>query len=536
MNQTSSEVLVVGAGPVGLTLALVLQRSGVRVRIVDSDSGPTEQSRALWVHPRTLEHWAALGLAERAISRGLKAPFVHLLINGKQRGSLPLYSSTNSPFSSGIVLEQSASVRLLLEGFEAGGGVVEWHTQLEAFESGAGGPISATLRRGEEVERCQTQFLVGTDGARSTVRRGLQLPFEGDSYATKFFVADVEMAWTRGRSGVFLGLSQKGFFGIFPMPASERHFRLLGTIDANGLERPAGSESTSPQTAVGQQQLERILFERSGQQLGIERVSWATLYQTHKRLVSSYRVGNVFLAGDAAHVHSPAGGQGMNLGIGDAMNLGWKLAHAVQKGASETLLDSYQSERRPVAATVIARADRMFDLEVASGRVAQWFRALLMPVVALMLRAIAPAREAFFRFLSQTWIGYRDSPVIDGRYSSGRVRPGDRLPHLTWTDEHGQSKRLHDVVNGTDHIVLVTNDGHGWQQARAALTAFKLAPRWVSIPSQARVALKQLGAERPTLFLVRPDGHLAARASLEGQTEFVTFVERVYGGALPADH
>ncbi len=528
MIQRSCEVLISGAGPVGLTLALVLQRAGVRVRIVDRDLGPTEQSRALWVHPRTLEYWASLGLAERALARGLKVPVVNLLVNGQQRGSLPLYSERESPFTSGIVLEQSETVRLLLHALEEAGGTVEWGKALQSFDSSDRTRVDVRLQHGDDLETCTAQFLVGADGAKSVVRHQLQLSFEGDSYAQRFFLADVDMDWTKGRSGVFLGLARKGFFAVFPMPASDRHFRLLGSIDAAEFEGLVGTAADGTRNGLDQAQIEAILSERSGERLNIRRTFWATAYQTHKRMASSYRVGNVFIAGDAAHVHSPAGGQGMNLGIGDAMNLGWKLARALRQGGAEALLGSYELERMPVAAAVISRADRLFDLEVAEDRFVQWLRGLLMPLVARALHVIAPAREALFRFLSQTWIAYRDSPVIDSEASSGRVRPGDRLPHVVWADEHGQMKQLHDAVDGVNHVAIVTGDGTGWQRARAELEKRCITAKWVSVPLRAKKALQRLNARRPTLFLVRPDGHIAAKLSLDRQGEFAAFIDRLY--------
>ena len=348
-----TDVLIVGAGPTGLVTANVLAREGVSFRVVDKKAGPNEESRALAVVARTLELFDKLGLADRAIEEGVAGTAIDLLAEGRPAASFSLADAgwDASPYPFYLALEQSKTERLLIAALEEAGSRVEWQTELAALTQHGGGTRAVVRRPGGDEEEIETRFVVGADGAHSPMRRTLGVPFEGDTYEHGFFLADVTMDWPMSRRGQYVNLTRGGFQGFVPL-SGEGRFRITGTL--------------SPEhTAGGSLDLEdvRAMVREGGVDARIHGANWVTAYRLHRRMAGRFRVGGAFLIGDAAHVHSPAGAQGMNTGIGDAYNLAWKLALVAKGQARPALLDSYEAERMPVVRRVLGGTDRAFDLE-----------------------------------------------------------------------------------------------------------------------------------------------------------------------------
>ena len=328
----STAVVVVGAGPVGLALGCELARRAVPVRILDKLSAPTAESRAAVVHARTLEAFSRTGVVEEIIAAGQRTTGLQMYADRVSLGKFAL-DTVDSPYPFSVTLPQDETERILTTRLSALGVPVERERELASFEQDASG-VRAHLKSGEEI---RSDWIVGTDGSHSTVRGALGLSLEGSFKGETFLLGDVEADHHLDRSTMHTFFTaDAGPLMVFPMLG--RRLRLIGQLDA-----PA------PPTL---EELQAIVDHRtSGFRLESER--WITLFEIHHAQVRSYRVGRGFLAGDAAHVHSPAGGQGMNTGIQDAFNLGWKLAQAVTEGPSSVLLDSYHAERHPVAAQVI---------------------------------------------------------------------------------------------------------------------------------------------------------------------------------------
>src|SRR5271155_2263377 len=327
-----SEVLIVGAGPTGLALALWLTKQGVEVRIVDKTAEPGTTSRALAVQARTLELYRQLDLADEVVKRGHKtpAPFLH-------------------------IFPQDEHERLLIERLEALGVFVERDTELLAFED-KGEFVAARLRRGDGTEEgCEASYIAGCDGARSSVRQTVGAGFPGGTYRHLFYVADVEAEGPTIDGELHVDLDESYFLAVFPL-AGEGRARLIGTVRDERAEHA-----------------DTLKFEdvsdRAIQNLGVQvrRLNWFSSYHVHHRVAQQFRRGRGFLLGDAAHIHSPAGGQGMNTGIGDAVNLAWKLAAALSGRAPDELLDSYEAERIVFARRLVATTDRAFSFATAEG-------------------------------------------------------------------------------------------------------------------------------------------------------------------------
>lgn len=435
-------MLIVGAGPSGLVLANILAVHGVDFRIVDKKSGPVGQSRAALIHVRTLELLDRLGLAERAIARGVPTSRIEVYERGRPVAGFPLAgkgTASLTKFGHALGLEQDRIERLLIEGLAEHGRGVDWETALITLSRDQG-RSRVVLRHpgGEEV--ISARWVVGADGARSPVRHALGIDFSGTTYDQTGLLADVDLdlpAGERLRPGTIrLNLTRGGFVGMFRL--SSGRCRLFGAVPP-ALTAPATApaRSTAPSTAgtagnevsheayahVTLGDLQRWFDEYFFVGARVRRAAWTALFRIHSRIAERFRVGNVFLLGDAAHIHSPAGGQGMNLGVGDAFNLGWKLALVAGGRAYDHLLDSYQAERYPAAMAVLRGSDRGFALETTRNPAAAWARTHIAPHLVGPLLRLEAIQARIFRLFSQTWIGYRDSPAVTGNRRSRRTPP-----------------------------------------------------------------------------------------------------------------
>ena len=353
-----SDVLIIGAGPTGLVLALWLSKLGVRVRIIDKTSAPGTTSRALAVQARTLELYRQLDLADTIVRRGHQVAAANFWVNGKPVAHLPLkrIGEGLTPYAFVEIFPQDEHERLLLERLEDYGVSVERNTALDSFEE-TGDTLTAHLRLPDgRQEVCQACYLAGCDGARSVVRKALDTDFPGGTYQQIFYVADITASGPALNGELHLDLDQADFLAVFPL-AGEGRARLIGTVRDERAERA----ETLQFADVSSRAIEHL-------KVHIEDVHWFSTYRVHHRVAEHFRNGRAFLLGDAAHVHSPAGGQGMNTGIGDAINLAWKLAAVLSGGAEPKLLDTYETERIAFARRLVSTTDKVFSFVTAQGR------------------------------------------------------------------------------------------------------------------------------------------------------------------------
>jgi 2-polyprenyl-6-methoxyphenol hydroxylase-like FAD-dependent oxidoreductase len=497
-------ILVVGAGPTGLALALWLARTGVSVRVIDRTAEPGTTSRALVVHARTLELYRQLGIAGDVLSRALPFTTVNLWVGGRRAAHVELGAMGQdlTPFPEMVIFPQDQHERLLIDHLARAGVEVERRTELTAFEP-LGDEVLARTRRegGAEVEE-RYAFLAGCDGARSTVRHGLGVGFPGGTYERVFFVADVNLRGPPGDTNLdelHLVLDDADFVGLFPL-AGPGSARLIGAVkpEALGNHDPTWED-------VGGHALDRL-------GLHVEQVNWFSTYHVHHRVASRFRVGRVFLVGDAAHVHSPVGGQGMNTGIGDAINLAWKLADVLRGRARdpETLLGSYEAERIGFARRLIASTDRAFTLVSRNGWLARRMRLEVVPAVLPGLARLDGMRRYFFRTLSQTAIAYRSSPLSQGQ--AGAVHGGDRLPWIAKNDNFAPLTALDWQL----HVY-----GQTTPEARRLAETRRLPLHELPFGPD----VDRAGLARNAVYLVRPDGYVAVADRPDGG-EAARYLER----------
>jgi 2-polyprenyl-6-methoxyphenol hydroxylase-like FAD-dependent oxidoreductase len=490
----TAEVLIVGAGPTGLVLALSLARQGVKPRIVDKNPGPGTASRAMAVQARTLELYRQLGLADEVAAGGIemKRTVVHTRSREVARLEFGTAGERLSPYPFAVSFPQDDHERLLVEHLSNAGVEVEWGTDLVEF-SDDGHAVRATLRRDGIREEVEVAYLAGCDGARSAVRQGLGIGFPGGTYQQLFYVADAEATGrATGGENVNACFTPNGFAIVFPIRSTGMH-RLIGIVP----EELEARESLSFEDV-------RPFFEKQID-VTVHKINWFSTYHVHHRVADNFRAGRVFLAGDAGHIHSPAGGQGMNTGIGDAINLAWKLAAVLSGRADRSLLDSYEPERIAFARTLVSTTDRVFRLIVGRSAVSRIARALI-PYVAPLVMRIPRVSRAAFDLISQTRISYRESALSAG--AAGAVQGGDRLP---WVP--GEEGDNFEPLASLDWQIHVYGEATPALRTTARALGLELHEfRWSGRAEAAGIA-------RDALYLVRPDGYVAlADAAQDART------------------
>ena len=418
---------------------------GDRVRIVDKTEEPGTTSRALAVQARTLELYGQVGLADAVIQRGRKFTAVNFWVSGKKeaRVAFGVSGAGLSPFTYALIFPQDEHERLLIERLAEVGVEVERRTELVNFED-AVGQVRARLKRPDGTEEtCCAFYIAGCDGAHSAVRKTLEIGFPGGEYSHLFYVADVQASGVTMNGEIHVGLDTTDFLAVFPLK-DEGRARLIGTV-LKEVERQYESLSWHD---VSRRVIEWMRID-------VQRVNWFSIYRVHHRVADHFHKGRAFLLGDAAHIHSPVGGQGMNTGIGDAVNLAWKIAAIVLRGADATLLDSYESERIAFARRLVATTDQAFTAVTSRRPIARLFRLRIAPLLIPVLFKLATMRRLMFRTVSQTAVNYRGSSLSKGR--AGKVHGGDRLPWIK-TDVNGVETNNFEPLTSLDWQVHVYGD------------------------------------------------------------------------------
>jgi 2-polyprenyl-6-methoxyphenol hydroxylase-like FAD-dependent oxidoreductase len=484
------QVLIVGAGPTGLVLALWLTRLGVRVRVIDKTAEPGTTSRALVVHARTLEFYRQVGLANEVVRQGREFVAANLWVKSRRVGRLGFGAMGQglSPFPYMLIYPQDEHEKMLIQRLAQAGVAVERSTEFLQMED-HGDQILARLRTPDGAEQTlATQFVAGCDGAHSTVRNVIGAGFPGGTYAHLFYVADAAATGAVINGELHVALDEADLLAVFPLKRTGSA-RLIGTVREEAL--PDHNE-------LSWNDVNRTVIDRLG--ITVERVNWFSTYHVHHRVADRFRQGRVFLLGDAAHIHSPVGGQGMNTGIGDAVNLAWKLAAVLRGRCALSILDTYELERIAFARRLVATTDRAFTVVTSPGRIARVVRVFVAPVVLPALFKSTAVRRFMFRTVSQIAINYRHSSFSQG--SAGRILAGDRLP---WVPNETPANTTQDnfaPLESLDWQVHVYGlcDSRIGEHCRKIGLAFHNF-RW-------SIAAAQAGIEQSALYLVRPDGYI----------------------------
>jgi 2-polyprenyl-6-methoxyphenol hydroxylase-like FAD-dependent oxidoreductase len=482
-----TDVLIVGAGPTGLALALWLVRLGMRVRLIDKAAEPGTTSRALVIHARTLEFYRQIGIADAVVQRGLKFTAVNLWARGRHAGRVVIgdIGAGLSAYPYLLIYPQDEHEQLLIERLAGVGVSVQRRTELVGFED-RGDHVQARIKTAAGAEQfCTAAYIAGCDGAHSAVREALGAGFPGGTYERHFYVADVEAKGAVMNKELHVALDDVDFLGVFPLKGTGRG-RLIGTVR---------EEAVAAQASFAWEDVSTRILRRM--QIDVQRVNWFSTYRVHHRVAHYFHNGRVFLLGDAAHIHSPVGGQGMNTGIGDAVNLAWKLAAVLRGCAPSPLLDTYQVERIAFAQRLVATTDRAFTFVTSEGQLARLVRLHVVPRLLPALFQIRAVRRYMFRTVSQILLNYRGGELAAGQARS--ICGGDRLPWVRFSDSNDNFASL----TALDWQVHVYGD------ATADLRE-ACRERAIALHTYAwNAACGSAGLERDAAYLLRPDGYVA---------------------------
>ena len=564
MGEDGESVLIVGGGPVGLSLACELHRHGVRCRIVERKTERDVWSKAAAIMPRTLEVLRDMGVVDRFLDLGTSLYGARFQSGDKRIGNLD-FSMSGSPFSYFLGLPQRESEELLEAHLERAGGRLERGVELASFED-RGDTVDVELRHLDDgrTESLTVAYLVGCDGAHSTVRTQLDLPFEGSTFQGRILQADVHVDFPmevdphEGQMYV----SENGAMGFLPL-LGEGRYRLIMPAPPDDV----GDELTLPI-------FQRLVDERSGNvRVHLHDPAWMVAFRFHGRIVPHYSVGRVFLAGDAAHIHSPVGAQGMNLGIQDAYNLAWKLSLVLRGAARPQLLDSYSAERRAIGAQIV----RTTDLASRGGFRAMSLRSPVAAAVRNQMMGLVTSSglimERAFRRIGGLDVGYAKSPIVGQFHRSiflsnvnedrsteepdlrdwlhfGRgPGPGERVPELPLSEE----RSLFDLLGGTRHVLLLFDGaaateagydnlasiGRRVRERYPALVDIQYVvptgDRPQGLPEDAAILAdpdfalhEHFGSGSESLYLVRPDGYVAYRSQPADEAHLFEYLQRIF--------
>jgi 2-polyprenyl-6-methoxyphenol hydroxylase-like FAD-dependent oxidoreductase len=509
-SRRECQVLVVGAGPTGLVLACELLARGIRARIIDKGDGVVLQTRALGIHARTLEVFDMMGLAERFAEHGQVVRRFHMYTDGKTLVRLEL-ARNGSVFGFMLDVPQDVTETILRQRVSELGGSVEQGTELSGLSQDPRGVTATVIEPGGAVRTVTADYVVGADGAHSRVRSELGLDFRGHPYAQDWLLADVRLDWDRPDDEMHAFFRRDGR-PLICMPMREHRWRVILPY--------AGERDRRPPTL---EEIQRLVGERAPEPVPVSDPAWLATFQTQRRSTHVYRRGRVLLAGDAIHIHSPAGGQGMNTGIMDAHNLAWKLALVASGQAPDGLLDSYGAERGPVAADVLALTHNLVKLGTMTHPVPRALRNTIVPIAG----HLAPIQRRAVRRISHIDVAYPSSTLTHpGRRRDG-LQPGERAPDLDVTGNEGKT-RLYEVLRHGRHVLLISGPGPGPGGA--------LQPKMRPWQDQIDVVTKEnSGTDRPGLgpaeniYLLRPDGYVAARGSVTRPDSLLDYLHRLFG-------
>ncbi len=571
MSKThETQVLIVGAGPTGLTAAIELTKRGIKCRIIDSLPAPSEKSRALAIHCRTLELFEKMELIEEFLALGWKSTAFTVFDRHKKIVRMT-FNELDSAFPFLLSIPQHHTERILAQRLGTLGGAIEWNTTLDSLLQ-ENGSVHASVKKSkdgkESDEKISSHWLLGCDGAHSKVRNLLNIDFKGMPYWEQYVLADVKYDTGLDPHDHYIFSGKEGIAGLHPFGEDcGRVFADLGRIhrtkysqDRLPVDRPGFPEPTF-------EQLQAILDQRGPGDLRLKHVNWQSMHTIHRRQAQAYRKGHVLLAGDAAHIHSPTGGQGMNLGIQDAYNVAWKLALVEKKVAQDKLLDGYGTERALTCRQVSTMSEWFSRINNVRSPIFQAIRNTVGPFLA----AQPAIRHHYRNCVSEIAINYRLSPVVsectmtvdrpentfitDTKIKwSAAPRPGDRVPNISaWDLKDDERVSLYDLMKApTHHLLLFTGqiEEPGRTQDLIEI-AKKISDRYPELIkthfySASESCLKHLhsasskfmdrdlsahtkyGATLACLFLIRPDGYLAFRSLPPNEYELTSYLDSLF--------
>ncbi|MRX73933.1 hypothetical protein GJU40_17505 [Bacillus lacus] len=486
-----TDVLVVGAGPVGLAIANELHHFGVNCMLIDKEKSISTKSKALGVMPRTLELLERLGLDREFTKKGLKAQTFHVYSGEKELVKLDLSDKLHSKFPYVLMIPQNETEDILYRHLKRQGGEVLWQTTLTEIEE-MSSHISVKIKRNSGASgMIAAKYVIGCDGVHSTVRKKAGLTFQGKALEQQFSLADLKVEWNLPRDEVFAFVKDGEAAAFFPMKDGQH--RVVFTSDEDEL------------TSITLEEIQSVIERVGPSGARVHSPTWKSRFRIHQRMVESGKAGRVFLAGDAAHVHSPLGAQGMNMGIQDGVNLVWKLAFVLHYHAPQQLLSTYSEERVPVWENVLKRTELGTKMILSDNSIFSAVRNYMAPKIS----SLQLVEDFAVTTLSQLNVTYQNSSLSKGKrrfMGSRKLQAGERIPNVTL----GDGEQLISYLSGKGLLLLLFTDGHSQvEQIKQMLKSFS-TPVSIITPgnSGASTSLEQqFGIAKEGMILIRPDGY-----------------------------
>jgi 2-polyprenyl-6-methoxyphenol hydroxylase-like FAD-dependent oxidoreductase len=530
------DVLIVGAGPAGLMMACQLALHKISFRIIDKKEHRTNYSGALIVQARSLEIFQQMGIAQKVVRGGVIAKEIKLIFNGKKSFAIPVkeIGIGISQFPWMLLLEQSVTEQFLIDYIRKLGYYVEWETELVQFKQDSQS-VTSVLKLPDGHDKIITsKYLIAADGARSTTRKQLQIPFPGKSHPISLFVCDCRAEGDLSSDQLCFSFSDRTTSGFFPLPGGR--WRVDGAISKDMM---AKDQPTFEDIKINYAHKTRINVELCDP-------DWYSVFHVNERCAVSFQQNRCFLVGDAAHIHSPVGAQGMNTGLQDSYNLAWKLSYVIKGLAKTSLLDTYSCERVVVAKNVVRGTDLAFRIVTSQNFFIKLFRVHILPhVLGLLLPLFVKHQfmpHFLFRMISQISVHYRKSALSlhssFGNFPVWSPKPGERLPYICY-QENEKLINIQQKVTGTDFHLFIFSKHLMPNGIR------KITEKYAQILSCETIAntfetadlYKQLGIDGEGFYFIRPDLYIAYR-SCEAQTDhFEEYLRQFINVNIPSsDH
>lgn len=528
----NADVLIVGAGPTGLTMACELLRHGITPRIIDKALAPTNKSKAFAIHARTLELLDNMGIAETFLNHGNICNAFDMYDRGESLVNAK-FDNIESKYPFALMLAQSNTEKFLHEHLLTYGVEVERNTELLRIKQNDDGVVATIKNQYGSRENLNFKYLVGCDGAHSVIRHQLKFEFKGAPYPNYWLLADCNIDWEYPTFHLSIFIHPTGVTAYFPL--REDRGRLMFELE----DAPVEEEMALPVI----DDVHRLMEERGIKHKGISDPNWLAYFKLHHRMVDKYSEGRVFLCGDAAHIHSPIGGQGMNTGMQDAYNLAWKMALVLKGNSPESLLNSYNTERHKIGKEVVGLTDTATKIATIHNPVISVIRNKMIGLVS----KITPVQEKIVSTLAQLEFHYKDSPIVDERWFESKdvegyvphgndLEAGERFKDYSLKSPDDSSTiQLYDLLTGSEHELLIFTGSEPEEmeiQEIAKITESiqeigslvethlivgtkelaeglpKIQSTWLDPDHEIH---KDFGAAKASLYLIRPDGYIAFR-------------------------
>lgn len=528
MQSTSknTEVLIVGAGPSGLMMACQLAIHNVPFRIIDKKIGETRYSGALVVHARTLEIFGQMGISDQALREGVAVSKIKISFNG--RNSIPLniknIGEGISPFPNLFLLEQSITERLLRDFILKYGYTIERKTELIEFGQDTSGVASLVKLPDGKEEVIKSAYLVAADGGLSTIRTRAKIAFEGKTNELSLFVTDCKADVDLPLDEICFSFTKSASSGLFPLKDGRRRIdgALSGRLDKN--------------YPISFQDVEKNFASRNRMNIRLYEPEWFSVFHSHQRYAEAFRQNRCFLVGDAAHIFSPVGAQGMNTGIQDAYNLAWKLAFVIQGKATPSILTTYSEERQSIAQNLVNATDRVFRL-VTSERyfhkiIRLWFFPILFRLIFYLMENVSAFRRFIFNGIAEVGIHYRKNYQLkiasNGKFSSKAPRPGDRLPYILLTI-NDKMINIQDKIDGKKFHLFAFGYDDKYADIMAITKGYVVSTSAESFAynQDTKLLFDTFGINSTGLYLIRPDMHIAYRSDKFDPEHFSNYLKQL---------